>query len=181
MFSPSWASAFFYAAFPVFAMDRLGWNSLQLGTFFTYLSLMMIVVQGPVLGCLSRFFTEAALVAIGSLLLVLCFFGMASTQPAQIYAATTLYALGNGLMWPSFLSLLSRHGSEEVKGSIQGYANAVGSLASILGLMVGGFLFARLGEATFYLASGVLSLVFIFALSLGNFWPGMRPSASTSH
>ena len=48
------------------------------------------------------------------------------------------FALGNGLMWPSFMSILSRHAGTENQGVIQGVASSFGSIASIIGLILGG-------------------------------------------
>jgi len=44
----------FYAAFPVHAIQHLKWSVTQMGVFFSILSFMMIVVQGPVLSRLSK-------------------------------------------------------------------------------------------------------------------------------
>jgi MFS family permease len=44
----------FYTAFPVHAVQHLQWSVTQMGIFFSILSFMMIIVQGPVLNQLSK-------------------------------------------------------------------------------------------------------------------------------
>ncbi|MEO0335529.1 MAG: MFS transporter, partial [Pseudomonadota bacterium] len=68
------------------------------------------------------------------------------------------FALGNGLLWPSYLSILSAQGSSEEQGSIQGYGSSFGSLASIIGLLAGSLLFSKFGSTVFVASA----LIFVF-------------------
>lgn len=158
--------SFFYASFPMHALKKLSWNSLELGIFFSFLSGLMIVVQGPLLSYLSKKFTDASLVLFGSIMLVVNFSLMATGSEPLIYTAAFLFALGNGLMWPSYLSILSKIGGEKQQGSVQGVANSSGSLASILGLILGGYLYGVIGSATFYLTAGILMVVFFLSFRM---------------
>ena len=158
--------SFFYVGFPVYAAGPLGWNSFQLGVFLTVSSLIMVNVQGPVLTYLSAKVPDSTLVLIGSTLFILCFLLLPSGTIVGVYAANVALSVGNGLMWPSFLSILSRAGSPSIQGSIQGYANSMGSLASILGLIFGGVLFSQIGPVLFYGAAFVFVLLSILAIRL---------------
>jgi len=149
----------FFAAFPLHSMNRLGWSVLELGVFFSYLSGLMILVQGPLLGYISKKVDEEPLVIAGSFLLAVNFVLMSFNDVSLVYAGAALYALGNGLMWPSFLSLLSKMGGDKQQGAVQGVANSAGSLASIIGMIGGGFLYGLIGEATFMGAAGLLILI----------------------
>ena len=155
--------SFFYAGFPLHASTKLQWDTLQLGLFFSVLSGMMIVVQGPVLSYLSGKFTDHALVIIGSLLLVGNFLLFSLASPVLSYVAAMLFALGNGLMWPSFLSILAKTAGKDQQGAVQGTANSAGSLASIIGLISGGFLYGQMGSYTFLLAAGILLVIFFLS------------------
>ena len=83
-----------------------------------------------------------------------------------IYTAAFLYALGNGLMWPSYLSMLSKLGGDKQQGSVQGTANSAGSLASILGLILGGYLYGLAGPMVFLGAAAVIGVVFLMAVRM---------------
>jgi len=158
--------SFFYAGFPLYASNQLGWDTTKLGLFFTLSSVVMVVVQGPILNFLSARVKDSALVSIGSLFLASNFFLLVQGSDLWAYIAVVVMAIGNGLMWPSFLSILSRLGSRSVKGTIQGYANSIGSAASIFGLVLGGFLMARIGEFTFVLSGSFILLIFLISFRL---------------
>lgn len=160
--------SFFYASFPMHAMMALEWNSLELGIFFTVLSGLMILVQGPLLGYLSKKVNETPLVIIGSLLLVVNFALMSLGSDVLIYTAAIFFALGNGLMWPSYLAVLAKLGGDKQQGSVQGVANSAGSLASIVGLICGGYLYGQLGSTVFLVTSGVLLIVFVMAFRMSK-------------
>ena len=154
----------FYTAFPIHAAIGLGWEMGQLGVYFSLLSLVMILVQGPVMTWLSPRITEKPLVAFGSLMMCASFVLLRYEDQALLYAAAVLFGLGNGLMWPSYLSLLGQMGSATEQGYIQGIASSAGSLASIIGLVIGGVLYGLFGALSFALAALVFVLVFLLAL-----------------
>ncbi|ANM29657.1 MFS transporter [Acidobacteria bacterium Mor1] len=149
----------FYAAFPIYASTLLGWPVASLGVFFSTMSGMMILVQGPVLSRLSKRFNDTTLIVAGSAILGTNFLLLVLADTRAAYAAAVLFALGNGLMWPSFLSLLSRLAGREMQGTVQGVGSSLGSLASILGLLGGGVLVSRLGPEAFLVAAGAIYVV----------------------
>lgn len=148
----------FYTAFPMRAAAQLAWTVSGTGVYFAVLSAMMVVVQGPVLAMLSKRFSDAQLIVGGGVLLSANFALLLSADTGIIYFAAVLFAVGNGLMWPSVLSLLSKLAGEENQGAVQGLAGSAGGLASIIGLVAGGILFDQTGAVTFVI-SAVLILV----------------------
>jgi len=128
----------FYTAFPVHALKRLNWEMSSLGLYFSFLSGVMIFVQGPVLTRMGARFSDEKLVMAGALVMVFSFSLMTINKFWAVTLAAVLFAVGNGVMWPSFLSQLGNLGHKGEKGLIQGVASSSGSLASILGLIMGG-------------------------------------------
>ena len=108
-----------------------------MGIFYSVLSGVMILVQGPVLRKALQKFSEEKLVVIGSLILGINFALFMFNSTVLVYVALVLFALGNGLMWPSFMSILSKRAGTVHQGVIQGVGSSMGSLASIIGLIVG--------------------------------------------
>jgi len=155
---------FFYATFPIYAANILEWNSAKLGPFFAVLSGVMILVQGPGLSYLNDYFTEKQLFFVGGLLLIGMFYCLTFTNIYIIYTGAVLFGLGNGLMWPSFLSILATKGTKQQQGAIQGIANSFGSAASILGLVAGGFIFGLIQQQIFILSCITMTVVLIFGL-----------------
>ena len=153
----------FYVSFPVRAAGDLGWSVGRTGTFFATLSVAMVLVQGPLLSWLSPRVPERLLIFAGSLSLGVAFFMLTSTDLVVIFSAALFFALGNGTMWPTLQSVLSRAASPTLQGATQGYAGAVGSLANIAGLLVGGVVYARFGGWSFVGAAATMGLVALLA------------------
>jgi DHA1 family tetracycline resistance protein-like MFS transporter len=156
----------FYAAFPTHAVNALKWSVTQLGIFYAVLSGTMALIQGPVFSKALKRFSEEKLVVIGSIVLGTNFILFASNSIIAVSLALILFAVGNGLMWPSFMSILSRRAGSKLQGAVQGVAGSFGGLASIIGLTLGGFLYNSVGGFTFLISGGVIFVVFIMSFRL---------------
>src|SRR6478609_10531511 len=157
---------YFYISFPNHAVVGLKWSVTQMGIFYAVLSGMMILIQGPVLRKALKIFSEEKLVIIGSVILGINFILFVANSTALAYIAAIFFALGNGLMWPSFMSVLSRVAGNENQGVIQGVASSFGSIASIIGLILGGVLYSTIGASTFLIGAAVIFFVFIMSFRL---------------
>jgi len=156
----------YYASFPTHAVNDLKWSVTQLGIFYAVLSGIMVFIQGPVLRKALKKFSEEKLVIIGSIILGTNFVLFVSNNIISVFVAVILFALGNGLMWPSFMSILSKRAGTVLQGSVQGVAGSVGGLASIIGLIAGGLLYNQIGAATFLISAVVIFSVFIMSFRL---------------
>ena len=152
---------FFYVAFPIHAIQGLSWNLLKLGVFFSLMGLILVLVEGFVLGKISGKYSDGTLTIAGSILLGLSFFLFTSENEILIFAAVILFSGGNGIMWPSFLSQLSKVAGQKYQGAVQGFASSAGSLASIIGLIAGGFIYGLLGVKTFLIPGFLFLLIFV--------------------
>ncbi len=151
----------FYVAFPVHAVVALEWSVTETGIFFSVMSLTMALVQGPVLGRVARRYRDVHLVIAGSLILATSFLAFLSGALPVIYLGVVLLSVGNGIMWPTAVALLSRAAGDRYQGATQGLAGSLGAVASILGLLVGGVLYGELGAQVF-----IISATAIFVVSL---------------
>jgi len=156
----------YYASFPTHAANDLKWSVTQLGIFYAVLSGIMVFIQGPVLRKALKKFSEEKLVIIGSIILGTNFVLFVSNNIISVFVAVILFALGNGLMWPSFMSILSKRAGTVLQGAVQGVAGSFGGLASIIGLIAGGLLYSQIGAATFLVSAGVIFSVFIMSFRL---------------
>ena len=156
----------FYTSFPIHAIEGLGWTVTQMGIFYAVLSGIMVLVQGPVLRKALKKFSEEQLVIIGSVILGTNFILYLSPDIILIYGAAVLFAVGNGLMWPPVMSILANRAGTIYQGTVQGVANSFASLASIIGLIMGGLLYNILGVTTFLISAGVIFTVFIMSFRL---------------
>lgn len=153
------AFSLFYAGFPIHAERGLGWSVGQLGLFFAVLSAAMIPTQGPLLAAATRIATPRVLFAAGMAAFVACFLALSSESPAALYAGALLFAVANGLSWPCFQARVAEVAGPEQQGAVQGATTSVGSLASIAGLLLGGFAYPLLGGHLFVVVAVLFGLV----------------------
>ena len=158
--------SFFYTAFPIHVVEKLGWSITEMGIYFSVISLVMVLFQGPVLSYASKKFSDGVLIIAGNLILGTNFVLLLSSNTVIIYTAAVFFAAGNGLMWPSVLSLLSKAAGTKYQGTVQGYAGSLGGLASIVGLTAGGMLYTELGSVTFLIAGITIYIVFLLSFRL---------------
>jgi MFS family permease len=137
-----------------------------MGIFFAVLSGMMVLVQGPMLRRALKKFSEEKLVIIGSVILGTNFALLISNNVVLIYGAAVLFAFGNGLMWTSVMSILSKRAGTLYQGAVQGVASSFASLANIIGLTTGGILYILIGATTFLISAAVIFTVFILSFRL---------------
>ncbi|MBP2030879.1 MFS family permease [Methanohalophilus levihalophilus] len=159
----------FYTAFPLHAVEQLEWGVADMGIYFSFLGVLMIFVQGPVLVRAVKVYSDATLATIGSLLLGICFLLLLPGTLFMTYLSAVFFAAGNGLMWPSVLSILSKIAGDRYQGSVQGFASSFASLASIFGLVMGGVVYEFIGTNTFIITSVVIFFVFFLTLRLHSF------------
>ncbi len=127
---------------------------------------MMVVVQGPVLARASKIFPDRSLVIGGAVLLAASFLFYTSSRTAVIYVGTALLALGNGVMWPSLMALLSKATDRSLQGTVQGFASSSGAVASILGLLAGGLLYGFVGAAVFVVSAVITVVAFVMSFAM---------------
>lgn len=158
----------FYVAFPVHAAVGLEWSLTAVGTYFTVMALVMATVQGPVLKRVAAQWNDRSLIIAGGAALAGSFFFFTSSQTAFIYTGTVLLAVGNGIMWPSLLSLLSKATDRDTQGAVQGLAGSVNAVASITGLVAGGLLYKELGAQIFLVSAVVVALATTLAVRISD-------------
>lgn len=160
----------FYSGFPVHAITLLGWSVGRMGFFFAFLSVVMVIVQGPVLEWASRKLSDTWLILGGGGILALNFWLLGLPGQVWPWLAAVCFALGNGLMWPSFLSVISQLVQPKYQGAVQGVTTSAGSVAAVLGLLVGGFLYQHLAAVTFWFSAGLVILVVVLSARMFT-WP----------
>jgi DHA1 family tetracycline resistance protein-like MFS transporter len=122
--------SFFYVAFPIHVVKGLSWSTTQMGGYFAFLSLIMVLVQGPGLEIASKRLPDSTLMSVGGLTLAAGFAMLFASQAVFIYGSAAMIALGNGLMWPTFMSVISKSAGSRLQGAVQGISGSVGAVAS---------------------------------------------------
>lgn len=156
----------FYTSFPIHAIEVLKWSVTDMGIYFSFLSIIMVIVQGPVLASISKRFRDSQLVIAGSMLLGTNFLLLTPGDLVLTYIAAVFFAFGNGIMWPSILSIISKLAGVQYQGSVQGFASSFSSMAAIIGLIVGGIIYEIFQAKAFVVTSLIIYIVFILSFRL---------------
>jgi MFS family permease len=164
----------FVTVLPMHAVVELRWSSDRLGSLFGVLSVALIITQTAILPRLARRSSDAALGGWGSVLVSGAYVVVSLGGSPGAFVAAALYGVGNGLMWPSYLAMLSATGSPSTRGRLQGVASSAGSIASIAGMLGGGTAFGMIGSATFLVAAASLALAAIL-FAFGAAEPRVEP------
>lgn len=129
-----------------------------LGGIFTFVGVVMVVVQGGMVGRLSKRFGEVPLAVAGGIISA----AMLAALPYAPTLGTVMGVLGvlaasQGLLNPLLSTLLSRLASREEQGGTLGLGQSFSAAARGLGPITAGVLF-DLGESLPYVAAGAVML-----------------------
>lgn len=154
----------FATVLPMHALVDLGWSSGQLGNLFGVLALSLIATQAWILPKLAARSTDQTLGAVGCVQVAVAYMLVAFGGTTAAFITAVLYGVGNGLMWPSYLAMLSATGPANMRGRLQGVGSSSGSIASIAGMLGGGSAFGVLGAKTFLVAAAALAIAAVIFL-----------------
>lgn len=143
--------------FAWWAIAQFGWGPRPTGFVFFYVGLLSALMQGGLIGPLTRRLGEERLMLAGLILIALglVVLPLARELPLLLVAVSAL-AFGIGAMQPSLNSLISRRASAEQQGEVMGVAQSVGSLSRVLGPLIAGALFAEFGRNSPFLWGAAL-------------------------
>lgn len=145
------------ATFVLWGERVLGMTGRQAGWMFAYIGVLMVAMQGGLIGWFTKRLGESRLVVIGTMAMS---WGLLFAPLCHSYAPLLLVmgvlALGSGLAGPSLQSLISRKTNAEDQGGILGLAQSLSSLARVLGPLGAGYFFGKLGVSAPWLIGGSL-------------------------
>lgn len=154
------------AIFPIFAQHNFNWGAMQTGYIFTYVGVVVVLMQGGLVRQLVKVWREQVLLRIGLLLLALGLFLLAfSTQIALLFVSLGVLSIGEGAITPMISTLLSFASAEDRQGEIQGLAQGMAGLGRILGPVIASSLYALSGPSSPFVTGGILGvLAFVMAI-----------------
>lgn len=152
--------------FGIFLKAKYSYGPQTAGVLLAVIGLVMAVIQGGLIGKLSRKFGEARLISAGSVLcsVGLIFFALAG-QPTASVLALIILALGHGILHPSLSSLTSLGALPEQRGITMGVFHSASSLARVLGPPMAGWFYDRVQPAAPFFSGAVL-VAGVFVMTL---------------
>ena len=168
-------------SFVLVLKDLLGYSSLDTGWIFTWIGLLIVVVQGGLIGPVSRWISDIGTALAGSLVLVLgqlattimimMNFDAFGSSLISVLAVTALVCIGFAFTNPTLSSAASKRTSEGQIGGALGIVQGFGSLGQVGGLMVAGPIYEAYGGSFNFMAGGVISMglsAFILMIIIGR-------------
>lgn len=130
------------ATFAYFAAEKAGLGTTELGYIFMIMGLAGAIVQGGLVGRLTKRFGEGFVIQIGIFVSAIGFFLILFTKnflTAAIFL--TVFGVGNGVIRPAVSALLTKR-VKTGHGSVTGLLSSFDSLGRILGPILGGLLYS---------------------------------------
>ncbi|MEO7001175.1 MAG: MFS transporter [Ktedonobacterales bacterium] len=156
------------SVFALLTQRQLGWGAVQNGYLFTYIGVIVVVMQGGLVGLLVKRFGERSLLVAGLMLLgvglALLPFG---ANLVILLIGVSVLSLGDGAVTPTISTLLSFASADEAQGATLGLAQGLSSLGRMLGPLLAGVLFV-IGAGLPFIAGAALA-----ALAVGLALPAL--------
>ncbi|MEZ4384432.1 MAG: MFS transporter [Nannocystaceae bacterium] len=150
------------SSFALFTEATYGWGARETGFFFTYVGVVITVMQGAVVGRVVDGLGERRTLLLGLALMAAGFLAQGALHwLAALLVGGGLVAAGNGLMNPSLNALVSRASSADDQGLNMGIIQSASSLGRITGPAMAGPLFEFLAPGAPLVFGGCLMLVVV--------------------
>ena len=153
------------AIFRLFTLDAFAMNVENTGRVLGLVGLISVIVQGGLIGKLTRRFGEIRLLAAALVLMSVGFVlqGFSAGVGVPVFViASAVTATGTALHMPSVSSYISRRVGPEFQGATLGVMQSAGSLARASGPLLWGLLYDGLGlRIPFYIAGGAIALLLL--------------------
>jgi len=146
----------------VLFLDRIfGFKELGTGAYFGFLRLIIIIVQGGLIGRLTKKFGDWPLAILGPVLVAVGMGGLVISYflpfTSILLLAGAINAAGRSFMQPTISSLISKHADRNDQGTVFGLFHGLGSIARVVGPLIAGFTY-KLHLAAPFGVAGIISL-----------------------
>lgn len=154
----------FETTLPLLLGSQFQLDEKHIGYLFAYCGVIAVLIQGGAIGRLVKRFGEpqlifASLLAVSVSLLLIPF----TFQLSGLFVAIGLFAAGSGINRAPTMGLISMHAPAEEQGATLGVAQAVGTLARIIGPVVATALYALHIPLPYFLSAGVAAFAGVLA------------------
>jgi len=164
IFIMSFGMTNFQGMLGLYVVDKLAFDARQVGAIWMLMGVILVVVQGVLVGPLIRRMGELRLIQTGLTGGVLGFLGVAlAFDFPSVMAALTIFILAAALLGPPLNSYMSSLAGEH-QGTVMGMNGAFNSLGRVLGPLWGGYVYDR--NVAWPFLSGAATLAVGLVISL---------------
>jgi predicted MFS family arabinose efflux permease len=145
------------ATYPLLVTKRYGLDLKHANYLFAYIGVLVVIVQGGLIGRLTRAFGEKRLLVTGLVLQVVALAALPfAGTTAGLVLATAPLAIGSGLSQPSMAALLSRMARADDQGGTLGIGESVAAAGRVLGPISGTWTFKSYSMAFPYVGAAAM-------------------------
>lgn len=166
-FLVTFAFAELEATLSLWADRRWALTPAQVAYMFAYLGIVVTIVQGLLVGPMTRAWGERRLAIFGGVAFAAGLIALPLVYtPLGVAAALGAIAVGQGATVPSVTSLISRTAPEARQGELLGISQSLSALGRVVGPIFGGIAFSRIGIGAPFLTGAALVGLGIGAFAL---------------
>ena len=153
------------AFLPLFIISQEGGTVLQAGLFFFMQELAHVLFR-PVGGKLSDKYGQPLIIIFGMVLLSLGLYLLTNLTDNLFLLPAILFGIGQGLIFPSSVALLSKSAGGNYLGAAMGFYGALRNFGKVIGPIIAGMLLSLFSYATVFniLAGIIMSALLVFVL-----------------
>ena len=153
------AFATFTTIFPLYALYRLSLDAQATGYVLTYVGLLVVFVQGFLVGRLANRYNESNLIFISTVILTFTFFAWAMVSSLVLLLIVLVpLAFASGVLNTLLNSSLSKSVYPEEVGGTLGLSASLESLTRVISPTAGGYLLGSVGTWAPGVVSGLLMI-----------------------
>lgn len=147
---------------PIYIKDQFSWGPPELRNVFIFVGIILVVVQGGLVGPLANRLGERKLVLIGLILMAvgLLMLGLLPSS-TWLYVSILFTFVGTALFNASSMSLASHEAEDHEKGAVLGVVQSMQALGRSFGPMVAGLMY-DFHHTTPFLTGGLLVIILLF-------------------
>jgi uncharacterized membrane protein HdeD (DUF308 family) len=140
------------------------------GLYYTYLGIIIVIVQGGLIGRLTKRLGEWPLSIAGALLVAAGMWVLADVAVSplmwMLMLGGAVNAVGRSLQTPTLYALISHNGDPKQQGLVFGLNQGLSSIARIVGPAAAAAIFAVWIGGPFALAGAIMMVAFIWTAGL---------------
>src|SRR4051812_45639223 len=164
------------STFAIYLNDLLNFDALHVGLLFALAGVVIAIVQGRVVGKLSKRVGEWPLVIAGPLLVTTAMLLLSSLVLHAIIitvvVAIIINATGRSLQTPALSALISHTGDPRQQGTVFGLFHMLGSLARVVGPIIATIVYTHHHAAPYLMAGGITLAIMVWTIWLRTFVSG---------
>jgi len=150
------------SSFALFTEVVYSWGARETGFFFTFIGLVIAVMQGVVIGPVVKRVGERGTLFLGMGVMAVGLVAQGAVHTlTALFVGGGLIAAGNGLLSPSLNALVSRASSEDDQGLNMGIVQSASSLGRITGPAMAGPLFELVAPGAPLIFAGILVFIML--------------------